>query len=95
MKEVFVYLKIFKGMEPESRWEIQEKLDKIIKQRRIGEITGGGTMINMITKKIKFSGIDIELKDIRYLDELIAIIKDLKLKTKYSIEYNGKEIKFN
>lgn len=95
MKDVFVYLKIFSEIGPTERWKIQDKLNNTLKKRSIGKITGGGMLINMITKKIKYCGIDIELKDVKHIDELIAIIKDLKFESKYSIEYNGKEIKFN
>lgn len=95
MKDVFVYLKIFNETGPTERWKIQDNLDKILKERHIGKITGGGTLINTITKKIQYCGIDIELKDVKHIDELIAIVKDLKIESKYTIEYNDKELKFN
>ena len=66
-----------------------------LKKQKIGKVSGGGTVINLETKMIYCCDIDIDLLDVRYIDELICIIKDLNLKEKHSLIYDKKEISFN
>jgi len=95
MKKVVVILKIFNSMDMIELYELQEKTDDLLKKKRTGKTIGYGVLVNLKSGETEYNSIDIELKNIKYLDELIAIIKDLKLKSKYSLEYNEKEIKFN
>lgn len=94
-KEIYTYLRIVGSIRLEERTRIEEKLNKKLKIKKIGKVSGGGTVINIKTKAIYCCDIDIDLVDVRYIDELICIIKDLNLKEKYSLIYNDKELNFN
>ncbi|MBQ3544918.1 MAG: hypothetical protein IJA34_08040 [Lachnospiraceae bacterium] len=94
-KEVYAYLRIVGAIGPTERSELEEIIDKQLKKQKIGKVSGGGTVINLETKMIYCCDIDIDLLDVRYIDELICIIKDLNLKEKHSLIYDKKEISFN
>lgn len=94
-KKLFAYLRIMGSIGPKERWKLQEQLDKILKEKKIGEVSGGGTVLSLATKEICCCDIDIDLKEAKHIDELICAIKELNIKEKYSLNYNDKELNFN
>lgn len=94
-KMVYVYLEIIGSISPGERWKIQEKLDEILKSKNIGEVSGGGTTLCLATKEIYSCGIDIDLIEIKHLDELICILRELNIQKKYILRYDDKELEFN
>ena len=95
MKKVMMIMTIDGSIKPEDRGKIQEKLDEDLQKAKIGEVTGGGTYLNLETHTIIGCAIDIDLNDIKYLDQLICILRDYNIKEKYTLEYNDNVLEFN
>lgn len=95
MKKVFVLLTIHGSVKPEERGKIEKKLNADLQAAKIGETTGGGTSISLVTKQIINCDIDIDLYSIKYIDQLISILKDYNIKEHYTLSYEDKIISFN
>lgn len=63
-KPTFVFVKIIESIEPLARGDkYEEPLDSALKKAKLGEVTGGGSLLSK-EKKIEWVGVDVELTDL-------------------------------
>jgi len=77
-KTVLLFVKIPEPITPlERAQKYEEPLNKFLTAKRLGEVSGGGTMLT-IERKIDFVGIDIDVYDpIKALPQIIKKLRDL------------------
>ena len=91
----FVFVKIQDPVLPVERGsKYEDPLDASLRAARLGEVTGGGSMLNK-DNSVAWVGIDVDLYDLkRGLPFLIAKLRELRVPPGSTIEYTdrGKRI---
>ena len=84
----FVFVKIQDQVRPVERGsKYEDPLDAALRSAKLGEVTGGGTMMNQ-DKSIAYVGVDVNLYDLeKGLPFLIAKLRELGAPRGSTVEY--------
>lgn len=76
--EQFVYVRIPGNIQPVERFEIEDAIEPVLAQARLGEVSGGGSQLGDVqpdgSRPIEFCGIDIDTTD---RDEALRVLRML------------------
>lgn len=96
--EQFIYVKIPGHIEPIERGEIEDRIEPLLQEARLGEISGGGSQLGDArpdgTRPIEFCGIDIDAIDRNAALELLrSLLPTLNVPAGTELHYTRQGIR--
>lgn len=96
--EQFIYVKIPGHIEPIERGEFEDRIEPLLRQSNLGEISGGGSQLGDArpdgTRPIEFCGIDIDTTDRNAALELLrSLLPTLEVPAGTELHYTRQGIR--
>lgn len=96
--EQFIYVKIPGHIEPIERGEIEDRIEPLLREAGLGEVSGGGSQLGDArpdgTRPIEFCGIDIDTTDRDAARELLrSLLPTLEVPAGTELHYTKQGIR--
>lgn len=96
--EQFIYVKLLGHIEPIERGEIEDRIEPLLREANLGEVSGGGSQLGDArpdgTRPIEFCGIDIDTADRNAALELLrSLLPTLEVPAGTELHYTKEGIR--
>ena len=88
-----IRLQLNARFQPKHRFDLEDAIDEILQNNKLGEVTGGGTLLNK-DGEIKYCDINIQLNtdDLKYVQWLVEMLNGFCIPKGSFLEYDNEKI---
>ena len=87
-----IRLQLNARFQPKHRFDLEDAIDEILQNNKLGEVTGGGTLLNK-DGEIKYCDINIQLNtdDLKYVQWLVEMLNGFGIPKGSFLEYDNEK----